>query len=477
VQQLRRLVGACQPSVAVSTETFLPFLAEAVEDMSLAFVGTPESFAALPEGDANLRPSEPDELAYLQYTSGSTRFPRGVAVSQRAVMSNLEGITRFGLNIQEGDRAMSWLPFYHDMGLVGFVLGPVASQISVDYLATRDFAMRPRRWLEIMTANRSTIAFSPPFGYELCARRIRPEDVARFDLRSWRTAGVGADTIRPEALQRFADLLEPSGFDRRAFRACYGMAECSLAVSFAPSGCGIEVDEVDGVLLSRTGEAETASAETSERVASFVACGIPLPDLEVEIRDGEGQALPPRRCGTIFVKGPSVMDGYFGDEEATREVLSPDGWLNTGDVGYRMGENVVITGREKDLIIINGRNIWPQDLEYLAEQQDCVRSGDAAAFSVPVSQGGETTVIVVQCRPLDPVERAALVERLRRLAREGYGVDCFIDLVPPHTLPRTSSGKPSRSGARAQFLERMGGTESWLEAEEVSGLAVASPAG
>ena len=138
---------------------------------------------------------------------------------------------------------------------------------------------------------------------------------------------------------------------------------------------------------------------------------------------------------------------------------------------------MVITGREKDLIIINGRNIWPQDLEYLAEQQDGVRSGDAAAFSVPVTQGGETAVIVVQCRPVDPAERAAMVERLRRLAHEGYGIDCFIDLVPPHTLPRTSSGKPSRSGARAQFLERMGGTESWLDAEEVSGLAVASPAG
>jgi fatty-acyl-CoA synthase len=166
--------------------------------------------------------------------------------------------------------------------------------------------------------------------------------------------------------------------------------------------------------------------------------------------------LPERHCGTVCVKAPSVMSGYFNDPEVTAEALSPDGWLNTGDLGYRIGDSLVITGRVKDLIIINGRNIWPQDLEYLAEQQSEVRTGDASAFSVPGGDGEERAVLVIQCRESDVAERASLIERLRSLIREELGIDCFIELVPPHTLPRTSSGKLSRSGARRDFLKRIG---------------------
>ena len=194
--------------------------------MNLRFSGSPKEFDDLPQSDEQLRPSEPNDIAYLQYTSGSTRFPRGVMITQKAVMSNLFAILKYGIQIRPGDRAVSWLPYFHDMGLVGLVLAPVAAQFSVDYLNTRDFAMRPRLWLTLMSQNRATLSFSPPFGYELAARRIREKDVENFDLSAWRIAGVGAETIRTESLELFADLLTPSGFDRRSFLPCYGMAEC-----------------------------------------------------------------------------------------------------------------------------------------------------------------------------------------------------------------------------------------------------------
>jgi fatty-acyl-CoA synthase len=339
------------------------------------------------------------------------------------------------------------------------VLAPVASQLSVDYLATRDFAMRPRQWLNLMARQRASISFSPPFGYELCARRLRKDEPEQFDLRAWRVAGVGAETIRPGPLEDFAKLLAPSGFSSRAFLACYGMAECSLAVSFAPLDQGLELDCVDGDHLAEQGEALPAGCapgKSSGRASTHVNCGIPLPGYGVEARDEHGRVLPQRRCGTLFVKGPSVMSGYFNDPEVTRETLLPGGWLNTGDLGYRIGDSLVITGRAKDLIIINGRNIWPQDLEYLAEQQPEVRTGDASAFSVSGADGEEKAVLVVQCRESDVTKRASLIDRLHCLIREELAIDCFVELVPPHTLPHTSSGKLSRSGARRDFLKRMG---------------------
>jgi fatty-acyl-CoA synthase len=381
-----------------------------------------------------------------------------VVITQETVLNNLSDIIRHGVKIRPGDRCVSWLPYYHDMGLVGLVLAPLASQLSVDYLSTRDFAMRPRVWLKLMTENRATLSFSPPFGYELCVRRLRKEESDKFDLSAWRVAGVGAETIRPEPLNQFAEMLAPSNFDKNAFLACYGMAECSLAVSFAPLAQGLEVDCVDGEHLAEHQEAlpvNGGNGRSAVRSNYFVNCGVPLPDYEVEVRDKHGRALAERCCGTLFVRGPSVMSGYFGDPEATQQVLSPDGWLDTGDLGYRIGDSFVITGREKDLIIINGRNIWPQDLEYLAEQQAEVRTGDASAFSVPGPDGEEKAVLVIQCRVSDALKRASLMERLHGLVRQELGIDCFIELVPPHTLPRTSSGKLSRSGARQDFLKRV----------------------
>ena len=320
VNQLRRLLLSCRAAVAMATEDFFPFLSEAADGLQLRFYGTSDAFAQLPEASIPLSPLGPQELAYIQYTSGSTRFPRGVMITQKAVLNNLTNIIEHGGRIRPGDRCASWLPFYHDMGLVGLVLVPVAAQMSVDYLSTRDFAMRPRLWLKLMTENRATISIGPPFGYELCLQRLRENDIEKFDLSAWRLAGVGAETIRPEPLIEFAKILEPCGFNKEAFCACYGMAECSLAVSFAPLNAGLDIDYIDGDYLSDERQALPVKTEGSEgdvRLSRFVNCGVPLPDYEVEVRDDDDRPLPERHVGTIYVKAASIMSGYFGDLKLT----------------------------------------------------------------------------------------------------------------------------------------------------------------
>ncbi len=458
VAQLRRLLLNCRAEVAVAPELFMSFLREAVEGLELRFAGTPEQFREFPKARTPLLPSGPEELAYLQYTSGSTRFPRGVMITQKTVMSNLASIIRDGVKARPDDRSMSWLPFYHDMGLVGLVLSPMASQVSVDYLKTRDFGMRPRLWLSLISQNRATVSFGPPFGYELCVQRLRGETEGQFDLSSWRLAGVGAETIRAEPLMRFAQMLAPCGFNPKAFTACYGMAECSLAVSFAKLDLGLQLDTVEPEALALEQRAVPFSPSRwpgRGRAKTFVNCGTPLPGYEVEVRSPEGAVLPERHVGTLFVRGPSVMSGYFGEERLTREVLSPDGWLNTGDLAYLAEGDLIITGRQKDLIIINGRNIWPQDLETIAENQPEVRTGDASAFSFTTDNGEDRAVLVIECRDANPLRREELSTRIRSLIRQELGIDCFIELVSRNTLPRTTSGKLSRSGAKNDFLKRV----------------------
>ncbi len=460
VQQISRLLDICKASMAVATSEFFSYLERACGSHGLKspFLGKPEDFDALPESSAQLEPLGQNELAYIQFTSGSTRFPKGVMITQDAVFSNLEAITKYGIDCHAGDRAVSWLPFYHDMGLVGLLLSTMASQLSVDFFSTADFAMRPGLWLKLMSENRGTISFSPPFGYELASLRLRTSDVNNYDLSSWRVAGVGAEMIRPELLENFAKRLEPCGFDSSAFLPCYGMAECSLAVSFANRGDGLQVDRVDAERLAADREVvhldEQVSTHSEGRIKTFVRCGRPLPGFEVDIRDSFGKPLPVGKPGILYVRGPSIMSGYLGDQEAAREVLSEDGWLNTGDIAYISGSDIVITGRSKDLIIINGCNIWPQDLEYLAETHDQVRFGDTCAFSVADESGKERAVLVVQCKKIDDDAKKALSDSIRRLILRELGIECHVVLVPKNTIARTTSGKPSRSTTKKTCLEK-----------------------
>ncbi|MFM9978857.1 MAG: fatty acyl-AMP ligase [Sphingomonadaceae bacterium] len=407
------------------------------------------SFGRQAAPDIALPKAAPDDIAYLQYSSGSTRFPHGVAVTHHALLSNLAAHAH-GMEVEHGDRCISWLPWYHDMGLVGCFLSPVANQVSADYLKTEDFARRPLAWLDMISRNAGTsISYSPTFGYDICARRISSQShvADRLDLSRWRLAGNGADMIRPDVMQAFVDVFAPAGFKASAFLPSYGLAESTLAVSIMPPGEGIVVELVEETELS--GDDPVVGRPT--RYRAIVNCGKPVRDMRVEIRDEAGTHLPERAIGKVWASGPSIMAGYFRDELATAACLK-DGWLDTGDMGYLSDGYVYIVGRAKDMIIINGKNHWPQDIEWAVEQLPGFKAGDIAAFSVTNAGGEETPAVLVQCRTTDESERSRLRNTIRDKVRSITGMNCVVELVPPRTLPRTSSGKLSRAKARTQYL-------------------------
>jgi len=449
IDQLSVQLASSDPLLLLYPEELTSMAEAAGEARNVAAV----SYEKLAEEEAlaaDLPQPEPDQIAYLQYSSGSTRFPHGVAITHRALMSNLAAHS-IGMKVQTGDRCISWLPWYHDMGLVGCMLSPVANQVSTDYLKTEDFARRPLAWLDLISRNRgTTLSYSPTFGYDICARRMSSQTRAsdRFDLSRWRVAGNGADMIRPDVMQAFVDAFAEAGFDAKAFLPSYGLAEATLAVSIMPPGEGIVVELVEETELSGGG---TATVGRPQRYRAVVNCGVPARDMEIQIRDEDGNALPERAIGKVWCRGPSVMVGYFRDQEATDACLV-DGWLDTGDMGYMSGGYIYIVGRAKDMIIINGRNHWPQDIEWAVEQLPGFKAGDIAAFAITTPGGEETPAVLVQCRTTDPSERARLREEIRERVRSITGMNCVIELVPPRTLPRTSSGKLSRSKARNLYL-------------------------
>ncbi len=408
-----------------------------------------DSFATRDAPDLPLPQAQPDDICYLQYSSGSTRFPTGVAVTHRALLHNLYGHATT-MEVGEGDRVVSWLPWYHDMGLVGCFLSLIANQMSVDYLKTEHFARRPLAWLDLISRNEgTTLSYSPTFGYDICARRISSQSnvAERFDLSRWRIAGNGADMIRPDVMQSFVNAFAPAGFRAGAFTPSYGLAEATLAVTVMPPGEGIRVELVEEERLSGTRRDLSRPA----RYRAIVNCGKPLPDMEVQIRDAHGRPRKDRQIGTVWCRGPSVMHSYFRNDTATAECLV-DGWLDTGDMGYMANGYLFIVGRAKDMIIINGKNHWPQDIEWAVEQLPGFNHGDIAAFSIEMENGEEAPAVLVHCRVSDPEERVRLRDTIRDKVRSITGMNCVVELVPPRTLPRTSSGKLSRAKAKRLYL-------------------------
>ncbi len=446
VEQIGRMLASARAAAAFGPEALQPWLRDAGQAAGVRLVGRTADLPDAPLRD--LPAPTPDEPCYVQFSSGSTRNPTGVLCTHAALMANATASTRDGLQVTPHDRSHTWLPLYHDMGLVGFLLSPLACQMTIDMMPTGAFVRRPLLWLDLMDRYRATIAYSPTFGYELCARRA---EAARedLDLSCWRIAGCGGDMVRAAPLQAFAEAFGPRGFDARAFVASYGMAEATLGLSMAPLGVGLRFDDVDVGRMERSGEVTPGQ---DGRSRAFVRCGVVFPGHELQVRGDDGQVLAERRMGRIFARGPSLMKGYFDEPEATARVLSADGWLDTGDLGFMVEGEITPTGRAKDLILLNGRNVWPQDLEWTAETEiERLRSGDVAAFSVDQEEA-EQLVVLVQARLSDPKARQDLATDVAALLRARHGVEPRVELVPPHALPQTSSGKLSRSKARALYL-------------------------
>lgn len=449
VEQVAGMLSSSKAKAIFGPESYAGWLKEAGARAG-AVIGP--RVADLPEPSAVHLPAVgPDDTSYVQFSSGSTRFPSGVVVTHRALMANLLATTLHGMAVVGSDRAVSWLPLYHDMGLIGFLLAPVACQTSVDLLPTSAFVRRPMLWLDLMSRSAATITYSPSFGYELCTRRTDGGSALAYDLSHWRVAGVGGDMVRPKVLQEFAERFAPLGFRREAVVASYGLAEATVGVSMAPLGVGLRSETLGLDQLERSGIAAAGTADTRSR--DFARCGPVFPGHSVEVRDETGQVLPEGRVGRIFVKGPSVMTGYFEQPDETASVLSSDGWLDTGDLGLLADGEIVPTGRAKDLILQNGRNIWPQDLEWTLESEiEQVRSGDVAAFAVSSAED-ERIVVLVQSRLSQAAERSDLVQEATALLRARHGIAADVELVGPRALPRTTSGKLSRTKARNMYLD------------------------
>ncbi len=415
-----------------------------------------QDFAKRDAPECELPKADPEDICYLQYSSGSTRFPTGVAVTHRALLHNLYGHST-SMQLGANERCVSWLPWYHDMGLVGCFLSLIANQVSGDYLKPDAFARRPLAWLDVISRNKGgTLSYSPTFGYDICARRISSQSnvAERFDLSRWRIAGNGADMIRPDVMQSFVNAFADAGFKASAFTPSYGLAEAVLAVTVMPPGEGIRVELVEEERLSGTPRDLSRPA----RYRAIVNCGKTLPDMKVEIR-GEDEAVKgDHQIGKVWCQGPSVMHSYFRNESATTDCLVPSdtpgeaAWLDTGDMGYMADGYLFIVGRAKDMIIINGKNHWPQDIEWAVEQLPGFNHGDIAAFSVETDNGEEAPAVLVHCRVSDPEERVKLRSQISDKVRSVTGMSCVVELIPPRTLPRTSSGKLSRAKAKKLYL-------------------------
>ncbi len=463
IERVAGMLKAARACAVVASEDLAAYIREAAAAAGVAKVFSHAALRAQPESAVKLQPFGADEVAYIQYSSGSTSDPKGVLITQKAIVANTRGILRHGLRIKPDDRAFSWLPLYHDMGLVGFCLAPMMGQVTVDYLATPSFARRPALWLRLMSENRSTICYSPSFGYDLAARRINGE-AAALDLSKLRAAGIGGDMVRADVLDQFAGALAPAGFDARAFIPSYGMAETTLAIAITDVEKPIRIDTIEREAYKTSRRAVPAKAgEAPDKVRSFVVCGRPLPGHEVVIRGDDGQGLGEREIGCIFVTGPSLMAGYYHNDAATEAVMGDGGWLDTGDMGYWLDGEIVVTGRAKDLILHNGRNIWPQDIEWAAEQIEPLRSGDVAAFAVEGEDGEDDVVVLVHCRLADAAGMEDLRRKVAGVVHHSSGVECSVVLVPPKSLPFTSSGKLSRAGAKQKYL-----------AGEIAGMALAT---
>ncbi|MDB4942727.1 MAG: Long-chain-fatty-acid--CoA ligase [Labilithrix sp.] len=401
----------------------------------------------------------PEDLAFLQFTSGSTSRPKGVVVTHRNLAWNSESFMIHGLQKDSSfDKGVSWLPLFHDMGLIGFVIGPLFTNIPVVFMPTASFVRNPRIWLDKIHQHRGTITYAPNFAYALVSKRLKEKDVASLDLSSLRRTGCGAEPIQAKTLREFAEKLAPAKFDPRSFLPSYGMAEATLAITFVPVDSGVRSDVVEKASLEQSKAAPVAQADVARRAEGttqeLVNCGHAFPAHEIAVVDEHGKRLGDREIGQIITRGPSVAKGYYEEPELTADAFKagPDGetWLYTGDLGYLVGGDVFICGRLKDMIIVRGRNFYPSDLEWAVSELPGVRRGNVVAFSVDVN-GEEQLVVTAEgmSSEAESVKSAIAQQIVADFSLTPHDVL----VVPQGTLPRTSSGKPQRRKTRQLYLD------------------------
>ncbi len=393
-----------------------------------------------------------NDPALIQYTSGSTGNPKGVFLTHKNLLSNIHGMKK-AMQLKPNDVGVSWLPLYHDMGLIGSWLFCMVHGIPIAILSPLAFLSRPEKWLWTIHRHGGTLSAAPNFAYEICAKKIKDDAIEGLDLSSWRIALNGAEPVKPETLHHFTKRFSPYGFRSETHLPVYGMAEASVGLAFPKLGRPPRIDKISRDRFQQLREAKPAG-HSELNTLEFVSCGIPLPEHKVRIVDENGMTLGERREGEIEFKGPSCTMGYYRNPESVTSLFH-DGWLVAGDLGYTADGELFITGRKKDLIIKGGRNLHPHEIEDLVGEIQGVRKGCVAAFGIPDQVlGTEKLVVVVETRETGEAEKTALSTEINDCVLSALGVPAdLLCLVPPGTVRKTSSGKIARSACREAYLK------------------------
>jgi 1-acyl-sn-glycerol-3-phosphate acyltransferase len=421
-------------------------------------------------------PVTAEDIAFIQYTSGSTGDPKGVVLTHANILANMRAMVR-ATGATPADIFVSWLPLYHDMGLIGAWLNTLYCSVPLVVMSPLSFLSRPARWLWAIHRYRGTISAGPNFAYELCASRLDERELEGLDLTSWRWAFNGAEPVSADTMERFAARFAKHGFDPKTLAPVYGLAEVGLDVAFPPGRRGVLVDHVDRERLATEGIAVPARPGEAQ-AAAIVACGRPLAGYQIRIADEAGRELPERHVGRVEFKGPSATSGYYRNPEATAALFDGD-WLDTGDLGYVAQAELYLTGRSKDLMTRGGHNLYPYELEEAVGGVPGIRKGCVAVFGVPSAKSGtERIVVLAETRATGEGERAALVRRINELAADLVGGPADeVVLAPPHAVLKTSSGKIRRAATRELYERGLVGARGPGLWRDLAALALRSARG
>lgn len=445
-----RILGNAEVRILVTFEQ-----AETLSHLLQAFVPSLKHVTTVhellkPKELSNIFRANADNFAFIQYTSGSTSDPKGVLLSHHNLLSNIRAYGK-AVNVTPESVAVSWLPLYHDMGLIGMWLGSLYYGIPLVLLTPFTFLNRPESWLWAIHYHRGTHTGAPNFAYELCIRKIDPALLEGLDLSSLKMAANGAEKVYPRTLDAFCKKFAPYGFDCKALLPVYGLAESTVGLAIPPLDRGYLIDRVD----RKQFEEERLSVSTeSENALEFVACGLPIEGHEIRVVDDEENVLPERHVGNLQFRGPSSMRGYYNNPRATQAVYH-DGWIDSGDLAYIADGEAYVTGRRKDLIIKAGRNLYPAEIEELVGVIPGVRQGCVTAFgAIDDKRGTEQLIVVAETREKDKSKREAIINNINETVATTLDiVPDKVVLVAPHTVPKTSSGKLQRAACKKMYMD------------------------